>query len=343
VELIAQKHASLQIKPEHYPIVGENLLASIREVLGSAATDEIVNAWAEAYGFLADVLIGRESQIYREHRGAPNGWEGFKPFFVTRKEQESEQITSFYLETVDGSNVPDFKPGQYITVRLPSPCGHTTMRNYSLSDKPGQSWYRISVKREAGRNGESPDGFVSSYLHDQVRVGDRLEVGPPCGEFFLDVTEKHQRPLVLLSAGVGITPVMSMLLSALEATPGRQIYFLHGCLNSRHHSFRQKLNVLAKDHPNLVVRCRYDEPTEMDRLRMERDHASEGRIDAALIESLVPERDADYFFCGPKPFMIDIYHQLLAWGIPASQARFEFFGPRQELEKPRTRATGCPV
>lgn len=343
VELIAQKHVSLQIKAEHYPIVGANLLASIREVLGSAATDDIVNGWAEAYQFLADILIGRESQIYREHREAPNGWEGFKSFFVTRKEQESEQITSFYLETVDGSNVPDFKPGQYITLRLPSPCGHTTMRNYSLSDKPGQSWYRISVKRESARAGSTPDGFVSSYLHDHVRVGDRLEVGPPCGEFFLDPTEKHARPLVLLSAGVGITPVMSMLLSALEATPDRRIFFLHGCLNSRHHAFRQKLNVLAKEHPNLMVHHRYDDPTEMDRLRMHRDHASEGRIDAALIESLAPGRDADYYFCGPKPFMIDIYHQLLAWGIPASQARFEFFGPRQELERPRPESAVCPV
>jgi len=346
VELIAQKHASLQIKPEHYPIVGENLLASIREVLGEGATEEIISAWAEAYQFLADILIGREAQIYHEHRSAPNGWEGFKAFFVTRKEQESETITSFYLETVDGSAVPDFKPGQYITVRVPGPCGHPTMRNYSLSDKPGQSWLRISVKREPGDAGK-PEGFVSNFLHQQLRVGDQLEVAPPCGEFCLDLTERHERPLVLLSAGVGITPVLSMLLSALEAFPQRQIVFLHGCLNSRFHAFKRRLDALERQHPNLTVRYRYDHPTEMDLLRMAGTNVSEGQIDAALIESLVPERDADYYFCGPKPFMINIYHQLLAWGIPAAQTHFEFFGPRQELDRPGQEreklAAECPV
>ncbi|HWB01424.1 MAG TPA: NO-inducible flavohemoprotein [Verrucomicrobiales bacterium] len=343
VELIAQKHASLQIKPEHYPIVGANLLASIQEVLGAGATEEVINAWAEAYQFLAAILIGREAQIYHEHRTAANGWEGFKPFFVTRKEPESETITSFYLEPVDASSTPDFKPGQYITLRVPSPCGHSTMRNYSLSDKPGNPWYRISVKRETGGGESKPDGFVSNFLHQHVRAGDRIEVGPPCGEFFLDPSEQHRRPLVLLSAGVGITPVMSMLLSALERTPERQILFLHGCLNSRVHAFRQRIDALAKEHPNLTVVYRYDDPTEMDRQRMNGGPVSEGQIDAELIESLVPGRDADYYFCGPKPFMVNIYHQLLAWGIPASQAHFEFFGPRQDLEKPRAVLTKCPV
>lgn len=349
VELIAQKHASLMIQPEHYPIVGENLLASIKEVLGDGATDEIIQAWAEAYQFLADILIGREAQIYRDQRQAPHGWSGLKPFFVTRKEQESEAITSFYLETLDGSPVPEFKPGQYITVRVPSPCGHTTMRNYSLSDKPGQSWLRISVKREPGDGADKPDGFVSNFLHHQVKVGDQLEVGPPCGEFFLDTTEQHQRPLVLLSAGVGITPVLSMLLAALDKTPDRPIFFLHGSLNSRFHAFKRRIDRLARTHSNLTVRYRYDAPTDMDLARMDGVVVAEGQVDAALIESLVPDRDADYYFCGPKPFMVHIYHQLLAWGIPASQAHFEFFGPRQELEAPvspepaAALATGCPV
>src|SRR5688500_12397164 len=130
VELIAQKHASLMIKPEHYPIVGENLLASIREVLGEAATDEIINAWAAAYGFLADILIGRERQIYGENAKKPGGWEGFKVLRVSRKEKESSTITSFDLVAEDGSPLPVFKPGQYITVRVKTSDGQTTMRNY---------------------------------------------------------------------------------------------------------------------------------------------------------------------------------------------------------------------
>jgi len=173
-------------------------------------------------------------------------------------------------------------------------------------------------------------------------VGDKLEVGPPCGEFVLDLSQPPRRPLVLLSAGVGITPVLSMLLSALEWTPERRVVFIHGCLNSRFHAFRRRVDLLARQYPQLTVRYRYDEPTEMDLLRMEGSTVREGRIDAALIESLVPERDADYYFCGPKPFMIFLSHHLLAWGIPAAQTHFEFFGPRQDLENPSAEVLVCP-
>jgi nitric oxide dioxygenase len=331
VELIAQKHASLRIQAEHYPIVGENLLASIREVLGEGATDEVINAWGEAYGLLAKILIGRESEIYRHQESVPNGWSGFKPFKVIRKEQESDVITSFYLVPADGGAVPEFKPGQYITLRVPSPCGHTTMRNYSLSDKPGQPHYRISVKRETGPSAATPDGFVSNFLHQGVNVGTTLEVGPPCGEFFLDLTERHQRPLVLISAGVGITPVLSMLYSVVESMPERPVYFIHAALNGRTHAFRQTIRDLASQHQNLNVHYRYNEATDEDRAPGGCD--SEGFVDGLLIESLIPGRDADYYFCGPKPFMVNIFHQLLEWGIPASQVHFEFFGPRQELER----------
>lgn len=332
VELIAQKHVSLQIKPEHYPIVGENLLASIREVLGEGATDKVVNAWGEAYGFLADIMIGREKQIYTEHTDMPGGWEGFKAFRVAKKEKESDVITSFYLVPADGSELPKFKPGQYITTRVQTPCGHTTMRNYSLSDKPGQDWFRISVKREIGIKAGTPDGFVSNFLHHEIEVGATLEIASPCGEFFLDLTEKHERPLVLLAAGVGITPVFSMLLSALEAMPEREIIFIHGSLNEESQAFKKVIDDLATKHSNLKIHYRYS--NHVSGISSD-GNVDAGYIDAALIESKVPQHDADYYFCGPQPFMINIYHELLAWGIPASQVHFEFFGPRQELEIPK--------
>lgn len=198
------------------------------------------------------------------------------------------------------------------------------MRNYSLSNAPGEKYFRISVKRE-------PDGFVSNFFHDELQEGDTLEVGPPCGEFFFDPQEKHERPLMLVSAGVGITPTLSMLASALRSQPGRTIHFVHGALNGRVHAFGQTLRELAATHPNLKVHFRYSEATDEDRVNA--THDSEGFIDAELLENLVPNRDADYFFCGPKPFMVGIYHNLLKWGIPASQVHFEFFGPRQELEQ----------
>jgi nitric oxide dioxygenase len=331
VELIAQKHASLRIKPEHYPIVGENLLASIREVLGEAATDDIINAWGEAYGFLAGILIGREAQIYKEQAGAPGGWDEFKQFRVSRKEKESENITSFYLVPVDGGTLPTFKPGQYITVRVPSPCGHTTMRNYSLSDKPGENYFRISVKRETGPKADTPKGYVSNLLHDSVEVGSTIEVAPPCGEFFLDITEQRDRPLVLLAGGIGITPLYSILKTALEHMPGRRIVLIHGSLHEGVQPFREEIAQLAACHRNLTIHFRYSEPRHG--VAVKHLASDTGMIDAGLIEQLVPEKDADYYFCGPKPFMVNMYHQLLEWGIPASQVHFEFFGPREELER----------
>lgn len=326
VELIAQKHASLMIKPEHYPIVGENLLASIREVLGDAATDDIINAWAAAYGFLADILIGRERQIYEENAKKPGGWEGFKPLRVSRKEKESSTITSFYLVAADGAPLPAFKPGQYITVRARTPDGSTTMRNYSLSDKPGQPHLRISVKRELPPEANTPQGYVSNLLHDTIEPGDTLEIAPPCGEFFLDTTEHHARPLVLLAAGVGITPIMSILLAALDAFPQREIVFIHAALNEQVQAFGQTLAALAGQHRNLKTYHRYSDAGDRT------GNASTGFVTAEYLESLLPGRDADYYFCGPQPFMVGIYHDLIKWGIPASQVHFEFFGPRQALE-----------
>lgn len=327
VELIAQKHASLMIKPEHYPIVGENLLASIREVLGEGATDEVIAAWGEAYGFLADILIGRERQIYEENAKKPGGWEGFKRFRISRKQQESSNITSFYLVAADGAPLPLFKPGQYITVRVQSANGQTTMRNYSLSDKPGQPHFRISVKRELPPEAHTPAGYVSNLLHDAIEPGDTIEVAPPCGEFFLDVTEKHERPLVLLAAGVGITPIMSILLAALEAFPARPIICIHAVLNEDVQAFGSAVDALAQQHPNLAIYRRYSDAGART------GNASTGFVTAEYLESLLPARDADYYFCGPQPFMVSLYHDLVKWGIPASQVHFEFFGPRQELEK----------
>lgn len=331
VELIANKHASLMIKPEHYPIVGEHLLASIREVLGDGASDEVIDAWAEAYGFLADILIGREKQIYHESAVRSGGWQGFRQFRVARKVEESANISSFYLQPADGDTLPDFKAGQYITLRTDTPAGSTTMRNYSLSDRPGQDYYRISVKREVGATADTPAGYVSNKLHDEVREGDILDIGPPCGEFFLNTNDKHERPLVLLAAGIGITPILSILQTALAAMPERRVILIHGSLNRGVHAFRNSITELAASHDNLTVHYRYSEPLSAD--ETDEAHCSLGFIDAALIESFLPTRHADYYFCGPKPFMVNIYHDLLAWGIPGNQVHFEFFGPQQELTR----------
>lgn len=331
VELIAQKHASLQIKPEHYPIVGQNLLASIQEVLGAGATDDIINAWGEAYGFLADILIGREKQIYSQNADKEGGWEGFRRFKIDRKEIESSIVTSFYLKPEDNNALPDFMAGQYITLRMPTADNSTTMRNYSLSDKSGQGYFRISVKKETGYNASTPNGYVSNKLHDDFNIGDTVEIGAPCGEFFLNHHDHHERPLVLLAAGIGITPIMSILQTALDTMPDRKIVLVHACLNQEIQAFKTVIDNLDKIHSNLTIHYRYSDSDWQN--NEQHENTSTGFVDAALIESFVPDRHADYYFCGPKPFMINVYQDLLKWGIPASQVHFEFFGPREELEK----------
>ncbi len=311
--VIIQKHAALDVRPEHYPIVGQCLLGAIREVLGAAATDDIINAWAEAYGQLAEILIAAEEQVYRQNAAQPGGWRGPRAFRVARKQRESAVITSFYFEPVDGGPLMAFQPGQYTTVLL-NIDGKPLRRNYSLSDAPGKPYYRISVKREQG-------GVASNYLHEQVQVGDVIELLAPCGEFVLQDSGK---PLVLVSGGVGITPALSMLNAA--AASGRRIEFIHAALNSDVHAFREHVDATAQQHGNVRPFYLYNEALPQDK-----PHA-QGFITAELLASRLPaDRDVDLYFLGPKPFMQAVYRIAQELGVPAAQTRFEFFGPKEEL------------
>lgn len=330
VELIAQKHCSLGIQPEHYPIVGKHLLVAIKDILGDAATDEVIAAWGEAYGFLAQVMIDREEAIYREQAATDGGWNGFRQFVVDRKVPESDVITSFYLRPVDGGALPPFKPGQYITVKIDHPTTPTAPRNYSLSDRPGVGHYRISVKREPSPTAGTPAGLVSNYLHDHIEIGSTLEVGPPCGEFTLDPAQAGDRPVVLLSGGIGVTPLLSMLKSLAHHRADTPVYFIHAARNSRVHALASEARELATEHPNIHTHFRYDAPLANDLTQGHCD--STGLIDRALLDELLPSNDAEFYFCGPKPFMVGLYRNLTDWGIEESRIHFEFFGPRQELE-----------
>lgn len=312
---IVNKHVSLQILPEHYPIVGACLLRAIREVLGAEiATDAVLEAWGAAYQQLADILIGAEEAAYAANEAKPGGWRGEREFRVVRKVPESEEITSFYLEPVDGGAVPDFVPGQYLGLRFIID-GEEMRRNYSLSAAPNGRELRISVKREAG-------GRISNFLHDQVQVGDVLEVFPPAGDFILADSDK---PLALITAGVGITPALAMLERALES--GREIRFIHFARNGGVHAFRHWLDAKAAAHPQLKRFYCYSEPREGDR------PDAKGFTSTALLGDWLPEqRDLDAYFLGPKPFMAQVKKQLRELGIPEAQCHYEFFGPAAALE-----------
>lgn len=324
---IVQKHVALQILPQHYPIVGACLLRAIREVLSAeVATEAVIDAWRAAYDQLAEMLIGAEAAEYDRKAAAPGGWRGARAFRVARKESESTEITSFYLEPVDGRPVLNFLPGQYIGLRL-DVNGQDARRNYSLSAAPNGRTYRISVKREAG-------GLVSNYLHDHVEVGTELDLFAPSGGFTLTASD---RPLVLISGGVGITPTLAMLEAALEETPARTVHFIHCARSHEVHAFRVAVDTLAERHPLLQRFYCYDIAPSANSSKDASSPHAVGRLDARSLAQWVPDavngvRDVDAYFLGPKPFMQQIRHSLRTLGVPDSQARYEFFGPTSLLD-----------
>ena len=178
---IGHKHTSLDIRPEHYAIIGRHLLASIGEVLGDAATPELIDAWSAAYGQLATMMIGTEASLYEAQANKPGGWTGWRPFVVNDKIEESDEVTTFHLYPVDGGPVADHLPGQYLSVRLFLPeLNLLQPRQYRIVNAPNLSYYCISVKREIG-GGRIINDLFSSRLHDVIRVGDHVDVSAPAG------------------------------------------------------------------------------------------------------------------------------------------------------------------
>ncbi|MGG6309861.1 NO-inducible flavohemoprotein [Paenibacillus macerans] len=320
---IAQKHRALGILPEHYPIVGENLLAAIKTVLGDAATKEILDAWGRAYGVIADVFISVEAEMYQEAEQQQGGWRGFRRFVVERKVQESDVITSFYLKPEDGLAISAYEPGQYITVRVkPEGQEFTHLRHYSLSAAPGQPFYRISVKREDADEGR-PVGVVSTYLHHRIGEGDVLELSAPAGDFTLDQTK--QVPLVLLSGGVGLTPMVSMLETTLQSGSKREIVYIHAARSGRHHALKEPIAELTRTRDNLRSYFVYETPEDGESCD------KTGFIDLPWLKT-VTDASSDFYFCGPLPFMKAIRRALKEWGVPEERMHFEFFGPADSLE-----------
>ncbi len=315
VSVIVNKHVSLNILPEHYPMVGASLLKAIREVLGAdVATDAVLEAWGAAYGQLADILIGAERAAYDGQAHAHGGWNGLRRFVVAEKRAESEEVSSFVLRPQDGGPVMDFVPGQYIGLRVVVD-GTEQRRQYSLSAAANGVSYQISVKRE-------PGGKVSNFLHDAVNVGDTIELLPPSGAFTLN---DSARPIVLISGGVGITPTLAMLQRALAT--GRDVRFIHAARHGGVHAFRDHVDALAGRHPQLRRHYIYAE---------QRDGQAApdavGLLDRDTLARWLPEsRDVEAYFLGPTPFMKAVKQSLRELGVPEKQTYFEFFGPAAAL------------
>ncbi|KAJ5152687.1 Flavohemoprotein [Penicillium canariense] len=312
VEMICNKHVSLYIKPDDYKIVGKYLLEAMGEVLGEALTPAIKDAWEMAYWQLADIMISRESQIYEQN----DGWTDWREFKIADKVNESDEITSFYLAPVDGKPLPTFRPGQYISVQIEVPeLKYLQPRQYSLSDKPSQDYYRISVKKEKGlaATDSAPAthaGYVSNLLHDRFNKGDTLNVSHPCGDFFLSATDANPAsPVVLISAG-------------------RKLHFIHGARTSAARAFKDHFSALQTDHPNLQTTFFTSHPAEGEKEGNDFDHI--GRVDLTKLDAntelFIDSPATEYYICGPDKFMTDIQAALKEKGVGADRIKMERFG-----------------
>ena len=321
VKHIANKHCTIGIRAEQYGIVGRHLLASIREVLGEAATEELVDAWAAAYSDLANILIGVEGNIYKEQTLAEGGWSGWRPFIVERKVQEANNVVSFYLKPADKGAVPAHKPGQFISVRVYLPqLGIMQPRQYSLSRASlSNDGLRISVKRIEAED-DKPEGLVSNHLHSNVKEGDVIDVSAPAGEFFL---AEGSNPVVLVSAGIGITPIFAMLQTIAEKNPKRPVKLLHAVRNLDDFALktevREAMSKLSDGTCSIFLTRAKETESPCPCMKF-------GRPDAEAVAKLAPAQDSDIYICGPLGFMNDMAAAFAAAGVPAERIHMEAFG-----------------
>ncbi|WP_233524526.1 NO-inducible flavohemoprotein [Mucilaginibacter conchicola] len=320
LDAIGQKHTSLSIRPEHYRIVGKHLIASIREVLGDLASDELIDAWTVAYGQLAELMANHEGQIYQKLADTEGGWTGWRPFAVRKKEAESDEITSFYLYPVDGGKIADFKPGQFISVRIFVPQLNLFQpRQYSISCAPNGTYYRISVKREFG--GElNFNGMVSNRLHDFINTGDIIDVSAPAGNFVLSASEN---PVVFISGGVGQTPLISMMEDLIASCSDRPKAWIHGCRSRNLHAFHHDLAAwkTGADFERHIFYDAVDAGADPGSVR-------QGWVDLQHIDKKNFAPNSEYYICGPASFITKHYNDLIAAGVDRSFIFFEEFGPQ---------------
>jgi ferredoxin-NADP reductase/ferredoxin len=253
----------------------------------------------------------------------PPAWRGFRSLRIAEVHSESTGVLSFTFESPDRIPLPAALPGQFLVLKLrPDPLLPPILRNYSMSGPPGASTYRVSVKRENS-------GVGSAYLHDRSRVGDILEVSAPRGSFTLS---SGQDPVVLLSVGIGATPVLAMLhsLAATSAssrpTPvRREVWWLYGARNGRQHPFATESRELLRKLPRSHTFIAYSQPAEDDRVGV--DYDAEGHLTLETIEQLRVPTQADFYLCGPTRFLDELIAKLKVWGVPESRIHTEVFGP----------------
>ncbi len=249
-------------------------------------------------------------------------WKGFRPLRIVSRNRESEDVQSFVLSSESGTELPAFLPGQHVVVRIdPGQSKQQLSRNYSLAGSPTSGNFRIGVKREL-------NGVVSALIHQNLKVGDVLEVSAPRGDFVLSPGD---HPVVLISAGIGITPVLAMLhaLASSGQHPGRQVWWVYAARNSNHHPFAEETRRLLNKMENAKSCVVYSRPLPADTLGV--THDAEGHITTSILEKLGTPESADFYLCGPTGFIESLSNQLKTWGAAAPRIHIELFGPGQSL------------
>jgi ferredoxin-NADP reductase/MOSC domain-containing protein YiiM len=289
--------------------------AGLRRALAIPALPE---GWRGSF----TALLEQHAQGAAGNRGlarpsTPPAWTGLRRFRVTDTHMESASVRSLVLEPLDGEPLPGFLPGQFLPLRLrPSGGAPPLLRSYSLAAPHDDRRFRIAVKREAGGPG-------SAMLHGHVRTGDVLEAGAPRGDFTLDV--EGDGPLALVSAGVGVTPVLAMLGALARAGSDRPVWWVHGARDGAEHLFAREVRTLLTRLPGARSHVRCSRPRAED--RQGRDHDAAGRIDLESLLALGVPRTADFFLCGPSAFLRGLTAALLGWGVEPARLHREVFGP----------------
>ncbi|WP_105969030.1 globin domain-containing protein [Streptomyces geranii] len=312
---IAHKHVSLGITADQYPLVGRHLLGAVAEVLGDAVTPEVGAAWEEVYWLMANALIAVEYRLYAE-AGVADG-DVWRRLEIAEHREESPDAVSLVLRRTDGRPTAAFRPGQYVSVRVELPDGAHQIRQYSLSTAPDHKTWRITVKRERAADGTVPDGEVSSWLHTHARAGDTLDVSLPAGDLVLP---DAGTPLLLASAGIGITPMLSMLDHLAVTSATRPITVVHADRTPQDHVHRDEQADLVSRLPGADLHLWYED----DAHRSPGPQVFTGR---ATLGHLTPAPDTTAFLCGPLPFMRAVRGELLAKGLHPAAVHYEVFGP----------------
>ena len=259
-------------------------------------------------------------------------WSGFRKFYIHKRLDEADGITSFHLRPYDGKPVPRFLPGQHLTFRLQIPGNpKPVVRCYSLSDAPiHHDQYRVSVKRLGAPPGSEdiPEGLGSCFFHDMLEVDRIVDVKAPSGNFYLDMTDK--RPVVLIAGGIGLTPMLSMVNTVAYTKSNRQVWFFYAVMNRRQHVMPSHLKRLAREHANINIVICYAEPTR--NCVKGRDFHYRGRVNRRLLEGLLPSKDCQFYLCGPPPMQNALISDLRDWGVPEKDIKWESFGKRKGMK-----------